>query len=73
MNELGELQLNGTTAQPDEVQVNGDLNGGDKVNPETGERIQDEKPSDQSEEDAGKFKFTPTTVCYAYYMVEISE
>ena len=42
--------------------VNGDVNGGREVNPETGEVIQDEKPPDENEEDVGKFKFTPATV-----------
>ncbi|CAB4019813.1 Hypothetical predicted protein [Paramuricea clavata] len=60
INELGEPLMNGTM-QPDEILVNGDLNG--EVNPETGEAIQEEKPADENEEDAaGKFKFTPVTV-----------
>ena len=55
--------MNGTI-QPDEVLVNGDMNGGGEVNPETGEVIQDEKPADVNEEDAVKFKFIPETVSY---------
>ncbi len=50
--------------QPDGILVNGELNGVGEVNPETGEVIQEEKPADENEDDAGTFKFAPATVSY---------
>lgn len=61
VNDLGEPRVDGTV-QPDEVLVNGDVNAGGEVNPETGELIQDERPADENEEDLAKFNFTPVTV-----------